>query len=81
MDEPTSAIDPIATRHIEELIQELKQRITIVIVTHNMQQASRVSDRTAFFYKGNIVEVGDTSQIFTNPRNKQTEDYITGRFG
>lgn len=81
MDEPTSAIDPIATAHIEELIKELKQTITIVIVTHNMQQASRVSDYTAFFYKGNIIEVGETSQIFTNPRNKQTEEYITGRFG
>lgn len=81
MDEPTSAIDPIATLRIEELILELKKKYTIVIVTHNMQQAARISDRTAFFYKGQIVEVGDTSQIFTNPANKKTEDYITGRFG
>ncbi len=81
MDEPTSAIDPIATLRIEELILELKKKYTIVIVTHNMQQAARISDRTAFFYKGQIVEVGDTSQIFTNPTNKKTEDYITGRFG
>ena len=81
MDEPTSAIDPIATRHIEELTLELKKRITIVIVTHNMQQAARISDQTAFFYKGRIVEVGPTSQIFTNPQQQQTEDYITGRFG
>jgi len=81
MDEPTSAIDPIATRHIEELTMELKKSLTIVIVTHNMQQASRLSDYTAFFYKGEIVEVGSTAQIFTNPTNKQTEDYITGRFG
>ena len=81
MDEPTSAIDPVATLRIEELILELKKKYTIVIVTHNMQQASRISDRTAFFYKGRIVEVGDTSTIFTNPSHKQTEDYITGRFG
>ena len=81
MDEPTSAIDPVATARIEELVMELKERLTIVIVTHNMQQASRISDRTAFFYKGRIVEVGDTVQIFTNPTNKQTEEYITGRFG
>lgn len=81
MDEPTSAIDPIATLKIEELATELKRRFTIVIVTHNMQQASRISDYTAFFYKGRIVETGETAQIFTNPRNKQTEDYITGRFG
>lgn len=81
MDEPTSAIDPIATRHIEELTLELKKRITIVIVTHNMQQASRISDQTAFFYKGRIVEVGPTAQIFTNPQQQKTEDYITGRFG
>ena len=77
MDEPTSAIDPIATRHIEELTLELKKRITIVIVTHNMQQASRISDQTAFFYKGRIVEVGPTAQIFTNPQQQKTEDYIT----
>ncbi len=81
MDEPTSAIDPVATSRIEELVLDLKQQYTIVIVTHNMQQASRISDRTAFFYKGRIVEVDDTTKIFTNPTNKQTEDYITGRFG
>ncbi len=81
MDEPTSAIDPVATSRIEELVLDLKQQYTIVIVTHNMQQASRISDRTAFFYKGRIVEVDDTTKIFTNPVNKQTEDYITGRFG
>ena len=81
MDEPTSAIDPVATLKIEELVLELKKRFTIVIVTHNMQQASRISDQTAFFYKGRIIEVGATDQIFTNPRNKKTEEYITGRFG
>lgn len=81
MDEPTSAIDPIATLRIEELVMQLKEHLTIVIVTHNMQQAARISDTTAFFYKGRIVEVGNTDQIFTNPANKQTEDYITGRFG
>ncbi len=81
MDEPTSAIDPVATLKIEELVLELKQRFTIVIVTHNMQQASRISDRTAFFYKGSIIETGDTCTIFTCPRNKKTEEYITGRFG
>ncbi|MCA9520462.1 MAG: phosphate ABC transporter ATP-binding protein PstB [Myxococcales bacterium] len=81
MDEPTSAIDPIATSKIEELIEELKSSFTIVIVTHNMQQAARISDRTAFFYQGTIVEYDDTQRIFTNPANKQTEDYITGRFG
>lgn len=81
MDEPTSAIDPVATLKIEELVMELKKRFTIMIVTHNMQQASRISDRTAFFYKGHIVEEGATVDIFTNPRHKQTEDYITGRFG
>ncbi|MBZ4685250.1 MAG: pstBB [Desulfomicrobiaceae bacterium] len=81
MDEPASALDPIATQKIEELIHELKQRFTIVIVTHSMQQAARVSDRTAFFYMGRLIEVGDTEQIFTRPANAQTEDYITGRFG
>lgn len=81
MDEPTSAIDPIATLRIEELVMQLKKRLTIVIVTHNMQQAARISDRTAFFYKGRIIETDDTTRIFTNPANKQTEDYITGRFG
>ena len=81
MDEPTSAIDPLATARIEELIDTLKERYTIVIVTHNMQQAARISDYTAFFYQGRIIEFGATSKIFTNPKNQQTEDYITGRFG
>ncbi len=81
MDEPTSAIDPVATLKIEELVLELKKKYTIVIVTHNMQQASRISDRTAFFYKGQIIEEDDTSTIFTNPTHKKTEEYITGRFG
>ena len=81
MDEPTSAIDPVATARIEELVQSFKEKYTVAIVTHNMQQAARISDVTAFFYKGEIIEVGDTTEFFTNPRNKQTEDYITGRFG
>jgi phosphate transport system ATP-binding protein len=81
MDEPTSAIDPVATAKIEELIESLKSRYTIVIVTHNMQQAARISDYTTFFFAGRIVEFGATEQIFTNPAKKQTEDYITGRFG
>ncbi|MGB8509316.1 MAG: phosphate ABC transporter ATP-binding protein PstB [Pyrinomonadaceae bacterium] len=81
MDEPASALDPIATQKIEELIVELKQRFTIVIVTHNMQQAARVSDRTAFFWLGKLVEVSATEKMFTNPEEKLTEDYITGRFG
>jgi phosphate transport system ATP-binding protein len=81
MDEPASALDPIATARIEELILELKQDFTIVIVTHNMQQAARISDQTAFFYLGNLVEFDTTSRIFTKPANKQTEDYVTGRFG
>jgi phosphate transport system ATP-binding protein len=81
MDEPASALDPIATQKIEELIHELKQTYTIIIVTHNMQQAARVSDVTAFFYVGKLIEVGDTDTIFTRPKKKQTEDYITGRFG
>jgi phosphate transport system ATP-binding protein len=81
MDEPASALDPLATAKIEELIHELKVRYTIVIVTHNMQQAARVSDRTAYFYLGRLVEEGPTTQIFTNPRLQETEDYITGRFG
>lgn len=81
MDEPTSAIDPVGTLKIEELMDKLRERFTIVIVTHNMQQASRISDTTAFFYKGRIVEVGPTKEIFTNPKNKQTEDYVSGRFG
>jgi len=81
MDEPCSALDPISTLKIEELIEELKSKFTIVIVTHNMQQAARVSDITAFFYLGELIEVGGTRKIFTNPEKKQTEDYITGRFG
>ncbi|MBP9943985.1 MAG: phosphate ABC transporter ATP-binding protein [Desulfomicrobium sp.] len=81
MDEPASALDPIATQKIEELIHELKSQFTIVIVTHSMQQAARVSDRTAFFYMGKLIEVGPTDKLFTRPENKQTEDYITGRFG
>ncbi|TFH01939.1 MAG: phosphate ABC transporter ATP-binding protein PstB [Calditrichales bacterium] len=81
MDEPTSAIDPVATAKIEDLIESLTDQYTIVIVTHNMQQAARISDFTAFFYKGEIIEYGKTKKIFTNPDNKQTENYITGRFG
>lgn len=81
MDEPCSALDPIATARIEELIDELKGRYAIVIVTHSMQQAARVSDRTAFFHLGKIVEYGETEQIFQNPREKRTQDYITGRYG
>ncbi|RYZ38104.1 MAG: phosphate ABC transporter ATP-binding protein [Myxococcaceae bacterium] len=81
MDEPASALDPIATAKIEELIHELKATYTIAIVTHNMQQAARVSDRTAFFYMGELVECGPTEQIFTNPHEKRTEDYVTGKFG
>jgi phosphate transport system ATP-binding protein len=80
-DEPTSALDPIATAKIEELITELRQHVTILIVTHNMQQAARVSDFTAFMYLGELVEVDATSKIFTNPSKKATEDYITGRYG
>jgi phosphate transport system ATP-binding protein len=81
MDEPASALDPIATMKIEELIRELRANYTIVIVTHNMQQASRVSDRTAFFYMGRLIEFGDTGKLFSHPKEKRTEDYITGRFG
>ncbi|HWH23072.1 MAG TPA: phosphate ABC transporter ATP-binding protein PstB [Allosphingosinicella sp.] len=81
MDEPASALDPIATAKIEELIHELRGRYAIVIVTHNMQQAARVSQRTAFFHLGHLVEYGDTAQIFTNPREPRTQDYITGRYG
>jgi len=81
MDEPASALDPISTAKIEELIFELKLTYTIIIVTHNMQQAARVSDVTAFFYMGELIEAGDTRDIFTNPKKRQTEDYITGRFG
>ncbi len=81
LDEPASALDPISTLKIEELVYELKDKYTIVIVTHNMQQAARVSDYTAFMYLGDVVEFGDTSGVFTNPKKKQTEDYITGRYG
>ncbi|XAG85727.1 phosphate ABC transporter ATP-binding protein PstB [bacterium 19MO03SA05] len=81
MDEPCSALDPIATSIIEDLIDELKGSYTIAMVTHNMQQAARVSDKTAFFHMGNLVELNDTREIFTNPRDSRTEDYITGRFG
>ena len=81
MDEPASALDPKATAKIEDLIDELSNDYTIVIVTHNMQQAARVSDLTAFFYEGRLIEMGQTEQVFTKPRQKGTEDYITGRFG
>lgn len=81
LDEPTSALDPISTAHIEELLNELKNDYTIAIVTHNMQQAARVSDHTAYMYLGELIEVGDTKQIFTKPAQKATEDYITGKFG
>jgi len=81
MDEPASALDPIATAKIEDLVSDLRNDLTIVIVTHNMQQAARVSQRTGFFYMGRLVEVGDTSTIFTRPKERETEDYITGRFG
>jgi phosphate transport system ATP-binding protein len=81
MDEPASALDPIATQKIEELISRLSSRLTIIIVTHNMQQAARVSDKTAFFYMGKLIEVNQTDVLFTKPALKQTEDYITGRFG
>ena len=81
MDEPASALDPISTAKIEELIHDLKKKYTIVIVTHNMQQAARVSDQTAFFYLGELIEFDKTTKIFTNPSKKQTEDYVTGRFG
>ena len=81
MDEPASALDPIATAKVEDLIAELRNAFTIVIVTHSMQQAARVSQRTAFFYLGRLVEVGDTTSLFTRPKERETEDYITGRFG
>lgn len=81
MDEPASALDPISTAKIEDLISELKEHYTIVIVTHNMQQAARVSDRTAFFYMGDLIEYDKTKELFTNPKNERTENYITGRFG
>ena len=81
MDEPCSALDPISTARIEELVEELREKYTVVIVTHNMQQAARVSDRTAFLLNGQLIEVGETETIFTNPSDRRTEDYITGRFG
>ena len=81
MDEPTSALDPISTSRIEDLAMELKEKYTIVIVTHNMQQAVRISDQTAFFLLGDLVEYGDTEQMFSKPNDKRTEDYISGRFG
>lgn len=81
MDEPASALDPASTARIEDLIFELKEQYTIVIVTHNMQQAARVSDQTAFFYHGKLIEVGHTNDLFTRPKQKKTEGYITGRFG
>lgn len=81
MDEPTSALDPISTAKIEELMEDLKKKYTVIVVTHNMQQATRVSDQTAFFLAGEMVEFGDTKQIFSYPQDKRTEDYITGRFG
>lgn len=81
MDEPTSALDPISTSKIEELAIQLKEKYTIVIVTHNMQQAVRISDQTAFFLLGELVEYGDTEKLFSQPEDKRTEDYITGRFG
>ena len=81
MDEPTSALDPISTLKVEELIEEMKEKFTVVIVTHNMQQAARISDKTAFFLSGDLVEFDNTKTVFTNPKDKRTEDYITGRFG
>jgi phosphate transport system ATP-binding protein len=81
MDEPCSALDPIATARIEELIQLLREKFTVVIVTHNMQQAARCSDKTAFFYLGRLVEFGETRNLFTSPSNPQTEAYVSGRFG
>ena len=81
MDEPCSALDPASTSRIENLIYELRKQYTIVIVTHNMQQAARCSDQTAFFYEGRIVEAGPTKEVFTKPKEQQTEDYVTGKFG
>ena len=81
MDEPTSALDPISTSKIEELVTELKKQYTVVIVTHNMQQATRISDQTAFFLLGELIEFGDTEQVFSLPKDQRCEDYITGRFG
>ncbi len=81
MDEPTSALDPISTSKIEDLVIDLKNKYTIIMVTHNMQQATRVSDKTAFFLLGDMIEYGDTEELFSMPKDKRTEDYITGRFG
>ena len=81
MDEPCSALDPQSTLSVEDLIFELREQYTIVIVTHNMQQAARCSDQTAFFYEGRLIEIGPTNQVFTRPEKKQTEDYVTGKFG
>ena len=81
MDEPASALDPISTAKIEDLIYELKKKVTIVIVTHNMQQAARISNKTAFFYLGELIEYDETKKIFTNPQNERTQNYVTGRFG
>ena len=81
MDEPTSALDPISTGKVEDLAMELKEKYTIVMVTHNMQQAARISDKTAFFLLGELVEMGDTERLFSTPSDKRTEDYISGRFG
>ena len=81
MDEPTSALDPISTNKIEDLVHELKEKYTVIIVTHNMQQAARISDKTAFFYQGYVVEFDNTETIFSNPANERTQDYISGRFG
>ena len=81
MDEPTSALDPISTSRIEDLVMQLREKYTIVIVTHNMQQAVRISDTTAFFLLGDLIETGKTEELFSNPKQKKTEDYITGRFG
>ena len=81
LDEPASALDPISTQRVEELLYELKQELTVVIVTHNLQQAARISDNTAFFFLGRLVEAGPTDQIFTNPREERTDAYVTGRFG
>ena len=81
MDEPCSALDPIATAHVEELIDELRERYTIIMVTHSMQQAARISQRTAFFHLGKLIEEGETERVFTDPRETRTQDYITGRFG
>jgi phosphate transport system ATP-binding protein len=81
LDEPASALDPLSTQRVEELLYELKQELTVVIVTHNLQQAARISDNTAFFFLGRLVEAGPTDQIFTNPREARTDAYVTGRFG